>query len=148
MGIINRIEAKRNLTRQNHLSGEERARLLRSKKFDMCPKCIKRLNSLRFKQDAELIPNLYPGYTAWRDEVPKRYDLMHSWNCWYTFINLTRVRKGLLFNGSVWPDYQAFWERALESIPNWPGFRRTKLSKQELEAIERFHYELAAKEWS
>jgi len=138
MGIINRIKVKH----RKPLSGEEKAKAFRSTKFDMCPKCIRRFNSLRFKRNAKLIPNLYPGYTAWKDEVPKRYNLMHSWNCWYTFIHLTQVRKGLLFNGSVWPDYQTFWEHALKSIPNWPGFKRTNLPKPEVEAVKQFFDDL------
>ena len=52
-----------------------------------------------------------------------------------------------MYKATQTPDYQAFWEQALHSIPRWPGFRRTKLSPQELEAIKQFQDQLFAQEW-
>jgi hypothetical protein len=110
--------------------------------FHLCRKCIKRFNSLEFKRNAKLIPNLYPGYLAWEDEVPKQHNMLHSDRCYYSFIKLARVRRCLLYNKSLPANYQTFWEQALLSMPHWPGFRRTEASSDELEAIEQFQANL------
>lgn len=108
--------------------------------FTFCHDCLLLYQSLRFDAAASPRCNTIPFCTIfWPDEHPfvngrfgplaLHRDCYTSDNdCYHTAITLVSARSSIWCQGSLDAKYHDFWTRAQEQIPDWPGFRRIKLT--------------------
>ena len=106
--------------------------------FTLCAECATQFQALRFDPKAIIHSILMPyGSIVWDDELPPKNErqFLHHRECNFSMIRLIGLRKQLWLSGrNAEPDSEV-WRQARKSIPNWPGFQRLALKREEWEAL-------------
>jgi hypothetical protein len=106
--------------------------------FTLCADCAAQFQALCFDPKAILHSILMPyGSIVWDDELPPRDQRQYLGHreCNLSMIRLIGLRKQLWLSGSRTEPVNEVWEQARRLIPNWPGFQRLALNRQEWEAL-------------
>ncbi|MBP7861878.1 hypothetical protein KA183_09370 [bacterium] len=78
-------------------------------------------------------------YFIWLDELPSNFSIEGEDKLESLWVGRSLLHKGLTFaHHPINPEYCAtMWNRALEEIPNWPGFKRLKLNEKDNELFQK-----------
>ena len=107
--------------------------------FTLCPECAAQFQALRFDPKAVVHSVLMPyGSIVWDDELPPmdQRQFLHHKECNFSMIRLMGLRKQLWLSGRKTEPDQEVWQQARALIPNWPGFQRLTLNRQEWESLQ------------
>jgi hypothetical protein len=115
--------------------------------FAVCPECLARYGALRFDPTAIYALCSIPLCSlVWPDEHPGGAvvddDGTHR-PCWASVLRLAAARTQLWRSGSVPEDLRELWEAARRLLPDWPGFRRLSLDREQMESLDACFEELA-----
>jgi hypothetical protein len=109
-------------------------------RFKLCDELLGRLRLLQANDDAEVRVNTLPLMSIfWSDEWPGG-DLPHvrcHKKCGESLYRLVAARAEFWRSGNIPADSQALWDQAKELIPNWPGFQRMHITKEQRRLIEK-----------
>jgi hypothetical protein len=107
--------------------------------FSLCEECLKSYQGLRFNEKALLRENIIPLATIfWDDEHPQGLPqpICNSKKCFESISLLIAARSEYWEHAKISPKYSQVWQAAKTLIPEWAGFRRLSLSKEERLKIE------------
>jgi len=101
-------------------------------------------NDLRLMQSLIYDASLEPAYEylkgclVWRDERPDDLTPAAYENLSSLWIARSLLHRGLDFSDDpINPEFtREIWNRAIQQIPDWPGFKRISLSKKDAEYYE------------
>ena len=116
--------------------------------FVLCPECLARYAALRFDPAADYgLCSMPLCSLVWPDEHPggavvDDYDGTHQ-QCRASVLRLAGARTQLWRSGSVPEDLRGLWDAARRLLPDWPGFRRLSLDREQLESLDACVEELA-----
>jgi hypothetical protein len=107
--------------------------------FALCAECAAGFQALRFDPKAIMHSILMPyGSIVWDDELPpmRQRQFLNHRECNFSIIRLISLRKQLWLSGSRIEPNDEVWQQARALIPDWPGFRRLSLKREEWEALQ------------
>ena len=116
--------------------------------FILCPECLARYRALRFDATASYDLCSIPLCSlVWPDEHPvsaalENYDGTHQ-HCRASVMRLAGARTQLWRSGSVSEELRKLWDAARRLLPDWPGFRRLLLDREQMESLDACLEELA-----
>ena len=116
--------------------------------FVLCPEGLARYAALRFDPAADYgLCSMPLCSLVWPDEHPggavvDDYDGTHQ-QCRASVLRLAGARTQLWRSGSVPEDLRGLWDAARRLLPDWPGFRRLSLDREQLESLDACVEELA-----
>lgn len=118
---------------------------------------IKGLDEARlFFEDAEYAPDLGVGFEylsaslVWNDEMVPFSDYQQKEETFeqelfekaYTTLKFLASHRGYLIKQETDSPYQELWDQAQIEFPDWPGFRRERQSKEQLELLLEWEAQL------
>jgi hypothetical protein len=109
--------------------------------FVLCPECLARYRALRFDPTAGYGLCAIPLCSlVWPDEHPvngalENYDGTHQ-QCRASVMRLAGARTQLWRSGSVPEELRELWDTARRLLPDWPGFRRLSLDREQMESLD------------
>jgi hypothetical protein len=109
--------------------------------FTLCPECQAKYGALRFDPGAKYGLNIMPLCSLiWPDEHPDgtvvtNDDGKHE-QCRAAVIRLAWARTQLWRTGSIPEESRALWEEAQRALPEWPGFQRLALDRQQMASLD------------
>lgn len=108
-----------------------------SKEFALSKDLRQYYNELSYDEKAEFSCVYIPlGSIIWKDEHPKgRLPRKADSQSEDTIYTLIEARRYYWENGKPPPDLEIFWIQAKSEIPNWPGFQRLNITKDEYEQV-------------
>jgi hypothetical protein len=116
--------------------------------FILCPECLARYGALRFDPTASYgLCSMPLCSLVWPDEHPggavvDDYDGTHQ-QCRASVMRLAGARTHLWRSGSIPEDLRELWDGARRLLPDWPGFRRLLLDREQMESLDACLEELA-----
>ncbi|HEX7878952.1 MAG TPA: GNAT family N-acetyltransferase [Candidatus Eisenbacteria bacterium] len=113
--------------------------------FRLSSEWLERYRALRFDPEAERHMSVIPYETLiWTDEhpggegdVPELDETSHA-----TIFRLITTRSTFWSSGDVPLICRQFWEDAKATLPDWPGFRRLSVSKDEMAMMKQWSNDL------
>ena len=114
----------------------------------LCPECQAKYGALRFDPTASYALCSMPLCSlVWPDEHPGGGPLddpdgPHQ-QCRASVLRLAGARTQLWRSGSVPEDLRELWDAARRLLPDWPGFRRLSLDREQMESLDACLEELA-----
>jgi hypothetical protein len=128
----------------NHRFGDEGSDM--GVPFVLCPECLAKYGALRFDPTASSDLNSIPLCSlVWPDEHPggRVVDDFRHKLCRASVLRLAEARTRLWRSGLVPQDLRELWDTACRLLPDWPGFRRLSLDRQQMESLDACLGELA-----
>jgi hypothetical protein len=116
--------------------------------FTLCPDCLASYAALRFDPAASYgLCSIPLCSLVWSDEHPggavvDDYDGTHQ-QCRASVMRLAGGRTHLWRSGSVPEELRELWDAARRLLPDWPGFRRLSLDREQMESLDACLEELA-----
>ncbi len=109
--------------------------------FVLCPECQAKYGALRFDPAADCHLNIMPlGSLSWSDEHPDGRVVSDSGGsheqCSASIIRLAWARTQLWRTGSVPAESRELWDEARRLLPEWPGFRRLSLDREQMKSLD------------
>jgi hypothetical protein len=104
--------------------------------FYLCRDCHAKYASLRYDPACIYSLNVMPlGSLIWPDEHPEKSFRNCCTQCLDSIRRLSHVRNQLWRDNRIAAEYRDFWEQAQLTIPNWPGFKRLSLDREQVAAL-------------
>jgi hypothetical protein len=113
--------------------------------FTLCPRCHGKYLALRFDSKSKYDVDPMPFHSlVWRDEHPDEigYFLTCCAPCQESVRLLAYARTHLWRHGDIPAAFAGLWTAAQSTIPDWPGFKRLALDKQQMRDLEMCRGEL------